>query len=145
MAVKHAVEKRKQLARHRVTVSVGENRFVKSTILNGYPTCQMDFSYQPGRQSIDKLNGIEVMIAGRSRTEFRKRLSATRCPGGETPTSARIRADFVCARMIPLWIDTPTVHDASLRARRLALAFFFLDARNPAYRLAKIPRLWRDL
>ena len=64
IAVKHAVEKRKHLAGHRVTVSVGENRFVKSIILNAYATCQMDFFYQPGRQGIDKLNGIEAMIAG---------------------------------------------------------------------------------
>jgi hypothetical protein len=64
MAVKHAIEKRKQLARQRVTVGVSENRVVESMILNGYATCQMDFFYQPGRQSIDKLDGIEAMIAG---------------------------------------------------------------------------------
>jgi hypothetical protein len=34
MAVEHAVEKRKHLAWHRVTVSVSENRFVGSIILN---------------------------------------------------------------------------------------------------------------
>src|SRR5271169_2318846 len=64
MAVEHAVEKRKHLVGHRVAVSVGENRLPKSIILNGYATCQMDFFYQPGRQSIDELDGIDAMIAG---------------------------------------------------------------------------------
>jgi len=64
MPVKHAVEKRKHLARHRVTVGVSENRFVGSIILNGYAAGHMDFFDQPGRQGIDELDGIEAMIAG---------------------------------------------------------------------------------
>jgi hypothetical protein len=57
MAVKHAVEKRKHLARHGVTVSVGENRFVKAL---SERLCLPDgFLHQPGRQASMNSTGLK--------------------------------------------------------------------------------------